>query len=114
MIYLCFLSPPSHYFLHVEVYRRRNQTHALDCTSFPERLKPLFVNNFHRCVGKNHKIVQACGNDGVGSGSDGRGRHENATIKKGIGRSIEGNKLTKLEHVYKTLKKKCKKVRIFF
>ena len=66
----------------------------------------MFVNNFHRCVGKNHKIVQACGgncgNDGAGSGSDGRGRPENATTKEGIGWSIEGNKLTKLEHVYQT------------
>ena len=68
-------------------------------TTFPKRLKPLFVYNFHRCVGNNHKIVQACGDvccsgcGGVRSCSDDWGRREDATTSEGMGWSNEGEKI---------------------
>ena len=42
----------------MEVFRRRRKTQAFDGTTFSERLKPLFVYHFHRCVGNYHKGVQ--------------------------------------------------------
>ena len=58
-------------------------------TTFPGGVKPLFVYNFHRCVGNNHEIVQAflgvCCGGGVGSCGGGLGEYEDATIKEGLG-----------------------------
>ena len=58
-------------------------------TTFPEGLKPLFVYNFHRCVGNNHEIVQACvgvcGGGGGGSCTAGLGEYEDATINQALG-----------------------------
>ena len=77
--------PPSDYVLQ-----------ALAGTTFPERLKPMFVFNFHRCVGNNYNIVQdfegvfGSGGVGVGSGSDGWGGCEDATTSERIRWSNEG------------------------
>ena len=55
-------------------------------TTFPERLKPLFVYNFHRCADNNYKVMQVCGGVcGSGraeNGSDGWGRCEDATTNE--------------------------------
>ena len=88
---LCvFIIPPSDYVLQVEVYKKRRYSQALGGSTFLEGLKPFFIYNFHRCVGNNHENrpwanFQVCGGvcgvcgGRVGSGSDGLGRHEDAT-----------------------------------
>ena len=64
-------------------------------------VNPLFVYNFHRCVGNNHEIVQACGGvcgvcgGGVESGGDGLEGREIATTNEGIGWFNEGKNLNK-------------------
>ena len=51
----------------------------------------MFVYKFHRYVGNNHVIVQACGGvcgrcvGGVGSGSGGLAVHEDVTANEGLG-----------------------------
>ena len=64
-------------------------------TSFPEGLKPLHVYNFHRCVGNNQEIIQACGGVlvlVVEVVSNGLGGCKDATINEGVGWSIKEEK----------------------
>ena len=73
----------------MEVYRRRRKTQALAGTTFAERLKPLFVHYFHRCIVNYQKVVQGCGcvcgigGGGNGSVSDCWGGPEDATTNAG-------------------------------
>ena len=58
-------------------------------------MKPLFVYNFHRCIGNNHKNVQACGGVcGVFAGGVmvWGGGHEDATTDEGMSWLNEGKK----------------------
>ena len=74
----------------MEVYRRRRKAQALAVTNFTERLKPLFVYHFHRCIINYHTIVQGCGcvcgigGGGYGSVSDWLGGYEDATSDEGM------------------------------
>ena len=83
----------------MEVHRRRRKTQALAGATFPERLKPLFLYNFHRCVGKKSYNCPGrggcCGRGscGVGIGSDGWGRQEDATTDEGMGWYNKGKKV---------------------
>ena len=48
------------------------KTQALASTTFAERLKPLFVYHFHKCIVNYHTVVQGCGCVcGIGGGGDG-------------------------------------------
>ena len=75
----------------MEVYRRRRKTQAFAGTTFAERLKPLFVYHFHRCIVNYHKVVQGWGCVcGIGGGGDGSvsdcwGGCEDATTNEGMG-----------------------------
>ena len=72
----------------MEVYRRRRKAHALAGTTFSERLKPLFVYHFYKCVDNYHKVVHGCGcvcgisGGGEGSDSDCWGTREDATTNE--------------------------------
>ena len=69
-------------------------------TTFKQKLNPLFVYHFHRCVGNNRKTVQACGGvcgtgGGFGSGSDGWGGDEDACNNERMDWSNEEEKKRK-------------------
>ena len=70
--------------------RRRRKTQALAGTTFAEKLKPLFVYHFNRCIVNYHTVVQGCGcvcgigGGGYGSVSDCWGGLEDATTNEGM------------------------------
>ena len=74
----------------MEVYRRSRKTQALAGTTFAERLTPLFVYHFHRCIVNYHTVVQGCGcvcgidGGGDGSVSDFWDGYEDDTTNEGM------------------------------
>ena len=72
------------------MYRRRRKTQALAGTTFAERLTPLFVYHFHRCIDNYHKVVLGCGCvSAIGGGgdesvSDCWGGREDSTTNEGM------------------------------
>ena len=82
---VCLL-PPSGDFFQAQLYKSRKKSQAVACTTFPEGLKRLFVNNFQKKVCNNHNIfhVCACGGGGGGSDSGGMGGVGTATANEGI------------------------------